>query len=192
MRRTVIVLTIIAAMGLLAACDDGSGTASAWYSHDDYVDAIMEDFSTDDLPIDRQQARCFAGETIDAFGVSVLNNADITPKELVAVPDIATLSRRVGGAPARRRVRAAVLEDRCFAIADLLEDQFATALPASLSDQQVRCIAEHAAQVPAVRESFGDLLAGGDYDEARLGDAIDADAPGAIAACGVGAGSPSS
>lgn len=192
MRRTVIVLTIIAAMGMLAACDDGSDTASAWYTRDDYVAAIMEGLTTEDLPITRPQARCFAGETIDAFGVAVLNRADITPKQVVSTPDIATLSRRLGGEDARQRVRAVVLEDRCFAITDLLEDQFATALPEALTDAQVRCIADHAAHVPAVRESFGDLLAGGDYDEAKLGAAIDTDAPAAIAACGVGTAAPNS
>lgn len=187
MRRTFLVIGVVALVGGLVACGgDSKGEAkpTPTYTRAQYVDELMKDASQQ-LPVTTAQARCFVNASVDAFGLEAIREQGYTPKSFRRVPDVKALSKRIGGQPALDRLRAIVLDERCFAIADLLEGDLRNALPASVGDTQSRCFAERISADPAVRSTVGDLLAGGDYSEERFGGQIDAAVPGAAAACGI-------
>jgi len=193
MRRTVIAISTLVLVTGLAACggSDAKSTAKPTYTKAQYADELMKD-AAKQLPVTKAQARCFVNASIDVFGVAAIRKQGYTPKSFRAVPDVKALSKKLGGQPALDRLRAVVLDERCFKIADLLEGEFANALPSTVTDEQVRCFADRVGADPTVRTNVGDLLAGGDYDEQRFGDAIDAVAPSAAAACNVPLGSAAS
>lgn len=188
MRRTTIAISVLALVGGLAACGGGSkGEAkpTPTYTRAQYVDELMKDFSPEELPITTAQARCFSGKSIDAFGLAEIRQRGYTPKSLRKVPDVKALSKKFGGQAALDRLRATVLDEQCFKVADVLEGVFAGALPKTVTDAQVQCLAGRVATDPAVRTSVADLLAGGDWSEQRFGNELDAAVPSAAAACNV-------
>jgi hypothetical protein len=74
---------VVAVVGLLAACgSSGGGGGSSSGEGQQYVDAIASKYQTSSSPFTKAQARCVAGQMVDAIGVDTLKNAGITPSDI--------------------------------------------------------------------------------------------------------------
>lgn len=130
-RTLAITLLVLAGPAVGACSDDGGGDAQP------YIDALTESFQESEegefAPTD-EQAECMAEKTIDAIGVDTLEDADISPEEVVDSDGPEDLGLELSEDQATDAARAFVDCDLSFA------EAFAGA---DAPDEAVECIDEN-------------------------------------------------
>lgn len=155
-------LAAVGILGVLGACggdggdsSDGSQGPTTTFSETDYLDALEAMFAGDQ-GFDGPTARCVGGAFLDAVGTEALNEAGITPDQLVDSDDLEALGLEID--------RAEVVADTISALAacDItaqLNDVVVANLStdgSALTEPMVTCIGDHAADrlLTVIAESF--------------------------------------
>ena len=177
MRRTMTKsTTALLAVVILVGC-----SSKAAYTRADYIDVLAGDATTSGSPISARAARCYAGDTVDAIGVSTLRGTGLAPKKVATREEISKLLE-ANGAAAGKRLAKRLEAEHCFALAPILQAQIAPAFP-KLPPADQECLAKGLVADPAVRARLVDVLAG--RSGSPLRDAIAAAAPNLAKACDI-------
>ena len=145
--RPLALALLLVAAPAVGACSDGGGDADA----QPYIDALTESFQEEDesgfTPTD-EQAECMAEKTIDAIGADTLEEAGITPEDVVDSDGPEDLGLELSEDQATEAARAFFDCDLSFA------EAFAGA---DADDEAVECIEENLDEdrmVEAIAEQY--------------------------------------
>jgi len=118
-----------------------SGGSGASGSEKDYIDALAVSIQGDDsFPVDPDQATCLATSMVKVIGVDALTEAGVSPDDIASSDGIGTLtSLSEKQATAMADV---IFDGKCVDFGKLMTDQLAQGLGGSLTEKQVKCIAD--------------------------------------------------
>lgn len=151
------------------------------FTRADYIDVLAGGGASADSPISAKAARCYAGDTVDAIGLSALRGTGLPPKKVATTEQISKLLEANGAAAGKRLARRLDAE-HCFALAPILQAQIAPAFP-KLPTADQECLAKGLVADPDVRGRLIDVLAG--RTGSPLRDAIASKAPGVAKSCNI-------
>jgi hypothetical protein len=118
--------------------DDGSSGGDA----EAYIDAVSAGWNKE-VPWDAAQVRCVAAGIVDVVGVDALTEAGITPDELVAAGDLASLEVDLPDDATDRLGDAVADCDVVATLKAMMVDAFADELGAEMTPDALACLTDH-------------------------------------------------
>ena len=118
-----------------------SGGSGASGSEKDYIDALAASIQGDEsFPVDPDQANCLATSMVKVIGVDTLTEAGVSPDDIASGDDIGTLtSLSEKQATAMADV---IFDGKCVDFGKLMTEQLSQGLGGSLTEKQVKCVAD--------------------------------------------------
>lgn len=162
-KKTALVLTGLAMLGLVACGDDsGGGSSSGNLSAEEqeYVDAMMTSLKADDsAPFSDDEGRCLAEGMVTAVGVDTLKEAGITPA------DIGGDGNLVFGELPKEKTDALVslfFDGKCFDFGKLIAAGMAQDPSVSLPTDKAECLGDKMSESEEFRQAFVASVTGDD------------------------------
>ena len=118
-----------------------SGGSGASGSEKDYIDALAASIQGDEsFPVDPDQANCLATSMVKVIGVDTLTEAGVSPDDIASGDDIGTLTS-LSEKQATAMVDV-IFDGKCVDFGKLMTEQLSQGLGGSLTEKQVKCIAD--------------------------------------------------